>query len=105
MASIAWFVTTTSALPACALAFSAKQSVPIGHFDTPRHSRAVTLTCRQACSLTPGTSSSRSPVSVSDDHSFSRFTSRPSFDIANGSNSVASSGSSGAPLWTRCMHR
>ena len=28
----------------------------------------MTLTCRQAWSVTPGTRSSRSPVSVSDDH-------------------------------------
>ena len=65
MASSAWLVTTMSARPASAWAFSAKQSSPTGHSTRPRHSRAVTDTCRHAASGTPGTSSSRSPVSVS----------------------------------------
>ena len=64
MASSAWLVTTMSARPASARAFSAKQSSPTGQRDAPRHSRAVTDTCRQVASVTPGTSSSRSPVSV-----------------------------------------
>ena len=62
MASSAWLVTTTSARPASARAFSAKQSSPTGQRDAPRHSRALTDTCRHADSGTPGTSSSRSPV-------------------------------------------
>ncbi len=102
---MAWLVTTTSALAASALARSAKQSVPIGQRATPRHSLAVTETWRHACSVTPGTSSSRSPVSVSDDHSCRRLTWRPMADTSNGSNSVSLSGSSGAPVCSRCRHR
>src|SRR5437763_1613360 len=77
----------------------------LGHFAAPRHSLAVTETWRQAWSETPGTSSSRSPVSVSDDHSFRRTTSLPSRETANGSKSWASSGSSGAPESRRCRQR
>ena len=40
----------------------------------------VTDTCRQARSVTPGMSSSRSPVAVSSAHSRSRTTSLPSWD-------------------------
>ena len=105
MASSAWLVTTTSTLAAEARAFSAKQSEPTGQRDTPRHSRADTLTWRQACSVTPGTSSSRSPSVVFSDHSCSRCTSRPSLETAKGSNRAASSGSSGAPEASRCRHR
>ena len=87
MASSAWLVTTTSARPASARAFSAKQSSPTGQRDAPRHSRALTDTCRHADSGTPGTSSSRSPVAVSLLHSWMRLTVRPSAEIANGSKS------------------
>ncbi len=105
IASSAWLVTTMSARPASPRACSAKQSSPTGQRCAPRHSWAVTDTCRHACSDTPGTSSSRSPVSVSEDHSCSRLTSRPIRETANGSNSPVSSGSSGAPVCTRCRHR
>ncbi len=44
MASSAWLVTTISASPALARAFSEKQSVLNGQRDTPMHSRADTLT-------------------------------------------------------------
>ena len=40
----------------------------------------VTETCRQARSVTPGRSSSRSPVTVSSAHSRSRTTSLPSWE-------------------------
>ena len=40
--------------------------MPNGQRATPMHSRAETLTCDQDRSGTPGLSSSRSPVSVSD---------------------------------------
>ncbi|SHU86589.1 Uncharacterised protein [Mycobacteroides abscessus subsp. abscessus] len=64
------------------------------------HSRAPTLTCDQARSSTPGTTSSRSPLSVSDDHSMSRLTSRPNADAATGlnSSSCGRSSSTEAPL-------
>ena len=38
MASNAWLVTTMSAFPASARAFSAKQSAPYGQRAIPRHS-------------------------------------------------------------------
>ena len=63
IASRAWFVTTTSAPPARIFAISAKHSSNAGHFE-PRQSKALTETCDQARSDTPGTRSSRSPVSV-----------------------------------------
>ena len=48
MASRAWLVTTMSARPASSRASSAKHWVPNGQRCTPRHSRAVTETWRQA---------------------------------------------------------
>ncbi len=101
----AWLVTTMSAREASARARSAKQSDPTGHFDMPRHSLAVTDTWRHACSGTPGTSSSRSPVSVSDDHSWSRRTCLLSADSSKASKSAVPSGSSGTSPWTRFRHR
>ncbi len=98
-------MTTTSTCEASARARSAKQSSPTGQRDLPRHSRAVTLTWRHALSLTPGARSSRSPVSVSEDHSVRRWTSRPSRDTANGSNSSSVGGSSADPVWILFMHR
>ena len=68
MASSAWLVTTTSDSAARARASSAKHSAPNGHLAAPRHSRAVTLTWRQARSETPGSTSSRSPVPVPSAH-------------------------------------
>ncbi len=44
IASRAWLVTITSALPALSRAFSAKQSVPNGQRATPMHSLADTDT-------------------------------------------------------------
>ncbi|GAA3353843.1 hypothetical protein GCM10020366_08530 [Saccharopolyspora gregorii] len=76
-----------------------------GQRCTPRHSFAVTDSCRHAWSVTPGTSSSRSPVSVSVAHSRTRLTWRSSAEAANGSNSAPSSGSAGAPPSTRFRHR
>ncbi len=104
MASRAWLVTTMSARPAAALARSAKQSSPTGQRFAPRHSRAVTDTCRQVASGTPGTSSSRSPVSEFSAHSCSRFTARPIAEITNGSNS-SSAGSTSSPPWSLLRHR
>src|SRR5699024_4756769 len=63
MASSAWLVTTISASAALFRAISAKHSVTSGQF-APRQSKALTDTCDQARSLTPGMRSSRSPVSV-----------------------------------------
>ena len=68
------------------------------------HSLALIATCRHARSSTPGTSSSRSPVSVLAAHSCSRWTCLPTADTAAGSNSV-SPGSSGAPPCSRYWHR
>ena len=90
MASNAWLVTTMSAWPATARAFSAKHSAPNGQRATPRHSRAETLSWDQDRSGTPGVSSSRSPVSVVDAHAVSRCTSRPSAVLAVGSNRASS---------------
>ena len=104
MASSAWLVTTMSACPASYRACSAKHSWPNGQRCAPVHSRALTDTCRQAVSDTPGTSSSRSPVSVVAAHSCSRSTCRPVADTARGSNSI-SPGSSGAPPDSRWWHR
>ncbi len=67
MPSIAWFVTTTSASFARLRARCGKHSSSIEQRG-PRHSIDVTDTCRHARSLTPGTRSSRSPVSVSSAH-------------------------------------
>ena len=50
----------------------------------PEHSLAVTATCRQACSVTPGTSSSRSPVLVVSAHSCSRCTCLPTAEAVAG---------------------
>ncbi len=97
MAISAWLVTTTSTSPARALASSAKHSAPEGQRLAPRHSWALTENCRQACSLTPGTSSSRSPVSVSSAHSWMRCTMRPVALTSRGSNSWSRSSSSGQP--------
>ena len=74
IASSAWLVTTMSAWAAASRALSAKQREPNGQRCAPMHSCALTETWRQAASGTPGTSSSRSPVSVSSAHSCSRFT-------------------------------
>ncbi len=73
MASSAWLVTTMSARPAISRARSAKHRLPNGQRWAPMHSRAVTATCRHARSSTPGTSSSRSPLSVVSAHSRSRW--------------------------------
>ena len=71
-----WLVTTMSTSLAASRARSTKHSLTIGHLE-PRHSCAETETWRQARSLTPGTSSSRSPDWVSSAHSRSRTTSAP----------------------------
>jgi beta-glucosidase len=104
IASRAWLVTTMSTWAACSRARSAKHSPPFGQRAAPMHSRALIATCRHARSSTPGTSSSRSPVSVSAAHSCSRWTCRPTADVAAGSKSV-SPGSSGAPPFSRYRHR
>ena len=72
-----WLVTITSTSLAASRERSTKHSVTIGHL-LPMHSWALTDTCRHARSLTPGTSSSRSPDSVTSAHSRSRTTSAPS---------------------------
>ena len=104
MASRAWLVTTMSAWPAASRAISAKHCAANGQRWAPMHSRAVTETCRQARSSTPGTSSSRSPVSVLAAHSCSRCTWRPISVTERGSNS-SSCGSSAAPFRSRFTHR
>ena len=76
---------------------SAKHSSPNGHLAAPRHSRAVTTTCRQAGSETPGASSSRSPVSVSSAQSRTRDRPGPSAVDREGSNSARSSSSAPPP--------
>ena len=65
---------TSHVLGGLARARSTKQSANAGHL-LPMHSWALTETWRQARSLTPGTSSSRSPDSVVSAHSRSRTTS------------------------------
>ncbi len=75
--SMAWLVITTSARWAAPRAFSAKQCSRTGQAE-PRHSSLVTDTCRQARSETPGTRSSRSPVSVSAAQARTRTTCSPS---------------------------
>ena len=92
MASSAWLVTTTSTSAAVRRARSEKHCTPNGHRFTPRHSRAVTATWRQAWSGTPGTSSSRSPAVVDAAHWCSRFTCAPS-GLAGPSNSESCSSS------------
>ena len=87
---------------ALARAFSAKQSVPNGQRAAPMHSRADTLTCAHDRSGTPGVSSSRSPVSVSDAHSVSRCTSRPSAVVPPASNSSSCGRSSPDRPPSRC---
>ena len=88
---------------AAARARSTKHSAAVGQRD-PRHSSADTLTCRQARSETPWTSSSRSPDSVSCAHSRTRTTSWPSRPAAASTSPVSksASSSSGKPpssLW------
>ncbi len=63
--SSAWLVTMMSASRALARAASAKQSGPWAQSFAPTHSEEVVDAWRQARSLTPGSRSSRSPVSVS----------------------------------------
>ena len=71
-ASRLWFVTTMSTSRARSRDASAKHSAPNGQRAAPTHSRAGIDTRRHAFSSTPGSSSSRSPVSVSVAHSRSR---------------------------------
>ena len=99
MPSIAWLVTTTSASRDAAFAFSGKHSASIGHLP-PRHSSEVTDTCRQARSVTPGTRSSRSPVSVSSAHSRSRRTCSPRLSDRADAPVRAGAGCSAAPAWS-----
>ena len=85
IASSAWLVTTTSTSLVRSRAISAKHSSPCGQREAPRHSLEVTDTCRHAMSGTPGTKSSRSPVSVSCAHSATRLTCLPSQDRSSSS--------------------
>ncbi len=71
--TMVWFVTTMSDSNAVCFALSGKQSSIMGQ-PVPRHSSLDSETCLHAFSLTPGTRSSRSPVSVSCTHSWSRLT-------------------------------
>ena len=83
---------------------STKHSETIGH-RPPRHSCALTDTWRQARSETPGTSSSRSPESVTSAQSRSRTTSAPRREACwstaptDISVSVSSSGKPPSSLW------
>ena len=104
MASSAWLVTTMSAWLARSLASSAKHSAPFGQRWAPRHSRPLTENCRQARSLTPGTSSSRSPVSVSFAHSWIRWTIRP-VALTSATSKSRSSSSSARPVLILWRHR
>ena len=103
-----WLVTTMSTSLAASRARSTKHSLTIGHLE-PRHSCAETETCRQARSLTPGTSSSRSPELVSSAHSRSRTTSAPRRDPpaspAPWPTENRPSSSSGKPPTSLCWHR
>ena len=74
--SMAWLVTTRSAREAAARASSGKHSDFRGQ-DCPRHSARETETWAQARWETPGTRSSRSPVSVLAAHSRRRTTCSP----------------------------
>ena len=102
MASSAWLVTTTSDSRAVARAISAKHSSPWGQREAPMHSRAVTLTCFHARSGTPGSRSSRSPVSVSLAHSCRRTMCLPSQEISSSPMRASSGSGSRAILF---MHR
>ncbi len=103
-------MTTMSASRARARDASAKHSAPYGQRAAPTHSRAGMDTSRHALSSTPGSSSSRSPVSVSSAHSRSRcicLPSRPGLAQPLGSgrrprtSNSASSGSSSLVLSSR----
>ena len=102
MASMAWLVTTMSTSAAALRASSAKQSGPCGQRDAPKHSLEVTDTARHTKSGTPGSRSSRSPVSVSCAHSWIRRTALPRWDISD--SSIRASGSSGVAA-ILFMHR
>ena len=99
-------MTTMSVVLESARAFSTKHSCTSGHFE-PRHSWAETETCRQARSLTPGTSSSRSPVAVSSAQVRNRRTSAPSRPGAapSAGESKSVSSSAGKPPTSLCLQR
>ena len=101
-----WLVTMTSQSLAASRDRSTKQSANAGHL-LPMHSWALTDTCRQARSLTPGTSSSRSPDSVVSAHSRRRTTSWPSRDAARSTSPTSNSpsSSSGKPPSSLWAHR
>ena len=102
MASSAWLVTTRSACWASSRARSAKHSSACAHRDAPRHSRWLTLTCRQARSVCAGAESlsAISPaVACSSAHSRSSSTSPPSDPSGT---STSTPWSSGAPSRMRC---
>ena len=94
IASRAWFVMTMSASAARLRAISLKHSSTSGQ-RRPKHSAALTDTCAQARSETPGFSSSRSPVSVRSAHSRRRTTSSPTREVEEGMSKRASGSSSG----------
>ena len=107
MAMNEWFVTMTSTSRAASRERSTKHSDTIGQ-RLPRHSWALTETCRQARSLTPGTSSSRSPDSVTSAHSRRRTTSAPSREAwwSTAPRDIrVSASSSGNPPSSLCAHR
>ena len=112
MASRAWFVTTISASAALFRAISAKHSVNSGQFE-PRQSKALTETCDQARSLTPGRRSSRSPVSVVFSQVRIRWISSPRPERSAGLRPASASAprsksmpspSSGYPPESLCLH-
>ena len=95
-------MTTTSDSAAIRLARSEKHWIPNGQRPGPRHSRAVTATCRHAWSGTPGTISSLSPVVVDAAHWCSRLMCAPSWLVgASNRESCSSSG----PLRSLLRHR
>ena len=102
MASSAWLVTTTSAcagLVARLLREAVGAERAAGRADAfPRRDADLA----HDRSGTPGVSSSRSPVSVSDDHAVSRCTSRPSAVRLPASNSSSCGRSSGSRQPSRC---
>ena len=107
MAMNEWLVTMTSTSRAASRERSTKHSDTIGQ-RPPRHSSALTDTCRQARSDTPGTSSSRSPDSVTSAQSRSRTTSAPRRDACWSTAPTdirVSASSSGKPPSSLCAHR
>ena len=102
IASRLWLVITSWASAARSLACSAKHSSPNAQRAFPRHSRALTETCRQSRSVCRG-APSRSPVPLSFASSSAHFRSSSTcLPIEPSGTSTSTPCSSGTPSRIRC---